>query len=234
MAELQANSSINSSQGSLPICIYCGRVRKPAPYRIRHGAPGPVLLCENRCCPECGGKLEARLHPATVRNGKRVMRASYWTHLEPMPLRNCPKCNNPYRPAYKRFPHPEMCTRCYALQRDRKWKAAHPEQRKEYDKRSAKRRTARVRFAKQFPPDWDDWALDSKIIGIELLRQEHISNPDLGERLDSSRLLKCPYADTWERALCGPKRGSKRAINFVGEIRKRLGKPARKDFIRSI
>lgn len=82
-------------------------------------------------------------------------------------------------------------------------------------------------IGKKFPPDWDHWPLDWKIIGTELLSVDYLSNPDLGTRMDSSRILKCPYSENWEKALSGPKLGSKRAINLVGQIRKRLGKPAR-------
>jgi hypothetical protein len=201
---------------TLPLCAYCGKVRRPVPYAFV-GEYGQ-LICENHCCPTCGNKLE--LHKGKSRRGW------YWRHAQPLSVRRCAICAEDFRPNIKK-PHSDTCSRCSPAARSKRWKLAHLDQVREADLIAAKRRTERVRFAKQFPPDWDEWPIDRRIIGVELLREKHISNEDLGERLDSSRLLRCPHADSWERALSGPKNGSKRAINLISEIRKRLGRPAK-------
>jgi hypothetical protein len=51
------------------------------------------------------------------------------------------------------------------------------------------------------PADWYDRPIDWRIIGTELLSKPSMSNRELGKRLDSSRLIKCPYATTWEIGL---------------------------------
>lgn len=75
------------------------------------------------------------------------------------------------------------------------------------------------------PADWWDKSIDYRIVGSELLSKAYMSNEELGKRLDSSRLLKCPYGtDGWEIAL----RGSGRAANYVTEIRKWVNRPGKR------
>ena len=78
----------------------------------------------------------------------------------------------------------------------------------------------------QRPKDWWDKPLDWRIIGGELLSREGpMSNLELGERLDVSRILSCPYhGDGWETALGRVKR----AVDYVWEIRRWVNRPAKK------
>ena len=66
------------------------------------------------------------------------------------------------------------------------------------------------------PADWLSKPIDWRIIGGELLSREgHMTNEELAERLDKSRILQCPYADDWETAF-GRK---KRAVDYLWGIR---------------
>jgi hypothetical protein len=100
----------------------------------------------------------------------------------------------------------------------------------EQDRDAAAKRTAaaladlRTKAAAR-PVNWWEKIIDWRIIGEELLSREGpMSNQELGERLDASRILKCPYhSDGWETALGR----IKRAMDFVSEIRTWVKRPAK-------
>jgi hypothetical protein len=78
------------------------------------------------------------------------------------------------------------------------------------------------------PHDWGEKPEDWRIIGSMLLSQDQISNEDLGKRLDSARIVKCPekYGNNWAEALSSDQRkNSKRAIDYIWEIRQWVRKP---------
>jgi len=78
------------------------------------------------------------------------------------------------------------------------------------------------------PADWHTKPIDWRIIGNELLSEPYISNIELGRRLDSSRLLDCPYGEeprSWKKALSSNKATLNRAaIKLVNEVRKWVGR----------
>jgi predicted transcriptional regulator len=74
------------------------------------------------------------------------------------------------------------------------------------------------------PADWWQKPVDDRIVATELLAKDYMSNKELGRRLDSSRLLNCPYGQTWELALSGPGR----AANYVTEVRKWVNRPGKR------
>lgn len=82
--------------------------------------------------------------------------------------------------------------------------------------------------AASLPADWERKSAIWWAIGLELLRWDYISNPDLGEHLDDAQ-LHCPYGeDGWANALSSDKnRRRKGAINRVTEIRSWVGKPGK-------
>ena len=101
-----------------------------------------------------------------------------------------------------------------------------PERRKkaaDHLRRVNAERNAKVKAAWR-PDDWLAKPIIWRIIGTELLSQDYISNKELGERFDSARIIECPYGETWKASLWGPEK-SKRATNFVGEIRNWVRKP---------
>ncbi len=114
-------------------------------------------------------------------------------------------------------------------------RAADPERFKKYAQKSyARHQKERTEYARQRraaawrPADWDTKPIEWRIIGTELLSQEYISNEDLGARLDSSRLLTCPYGDNWKSALSSTKATKREtATNLIGEIRKWVKRPGR-------
>jgi len=74
------------------------------------------------------------------------------------------------------------------------------------------------------PTDWFEKPIEYRIIGDLLISREgHMGNRELAERLDASRILKCPYAATWKIALSRPGR----ATNFVSDVRKWMQRPGR-------
>jgi len=76
------------------------------------------------------------------------------------------------------------------------------------------------------PSDWDVKPIEWRIIGTELLLStDYISNKDLGKRLDTSRLLTCPYGSSWEKAFSSDKKEKhKGAFNFISDIRRWVGR----------
>ena len=84
------------------------------------------------------------------------------------------------------------------------------------------------RIAAQYPPDWTLRSIDWRIVGMELLsEEEYISNEELAERLDRSRLLQCPYAETWKQAERARDSKGRDFMVYVNRIRKWVGKPGK-------
>jgi len=78
------------------------------------------------------------------------------------------------------------------------------------------------------PADWDTKPTDWRIIGNELLSKDYMSNVELGQRLDDSRLLRCPYGECWEGALSSNKQIVNRAaVKLVNEIRGWVNRPGK-------
>ncbi len=130
--------------GELPMCSHCGKVRTPVRYSLANKG-GRLVLCEDRCCPTCGGKLELHrvLDKAT---GKP--HSGYWAHALPLLPRNCvnPKCGKQFTPANTKKAHQEACSpACTAIIGTRKWQNSHPDQVREQNKQGAERRQAKVR-----------------------------------------------------------------------------------------
>ena len=88
--------------------------------------------------------------------------------------------------------------------------------------RALREELAALRAAR--PDDWDDAPIEWRIIGGELLsRKVYMSNDELAERLDGSRILRCPYANDWKTAVSRPGR----AANFISEVRAWVNRPGR-------
>jgi hypothetical protein len=78
----------------------------------------------------------------------------------------------------------------------------------------------------QRPSDWYGKPIEWRVVGTELLSADEVSNKQLGERLDGSRIFKCPYGKdgtNWQTALSGP--GS--ATNFISDVRKWMKRPGK-------
>lgn len=80
--------------------------------------------------------------------------------------------------------------------------------------------------ASQRPTDWDDRAIDWRIVATELLlKNGYLSNKNLADRLDASKILKCPYADTWRAAAADE--NNRGFVLFIGRVRKWVNRPGR-------
>lgn len=127
-------------------CKFCGKDRKLEPYslsKVRH-----VYLCENRCCPECGGKLE--VHEVLSKITGKV-EARYWAHALPLAPRKClnPNCGTEFVPKDKRSPHQKGCsTSCTQIISTRSWEMSHPTEVKELQQRSSQNRKEKVEQAR--------------------------------------------------------------------------------------
>jgi transposase-like protein/predicted transcriptional regulator len=79
------------------------------------------------------------------------------------------------------------------------------------------------------PQDWAGKPIEWRIIGTELLSCDgYMSNEDLGQRLDKSRILICPYGKSWKVALSSDKaKNNKRAVDLTSEIRGWVKKPGK-------
>jgi hypothetical protein len=92
--------------------------------------------------------------------------------------------------------------------------------------RDARKRTKQALAALERPKDWFEKPMDWRIIGTELLSQKYMDNAELGERLEESRILKCPYGPSWCRALSGAHK-NRSAVNFISDIRAWVNRPAK-------
>jgi hypothetical protein len=120
----------------------------------------------------------------------------------------------------------------------RGYRAADPERFRKYAQKSyAKHRTQRLDEAAKRrqvawrPRDWKERSTDWRIIGTELLKQDYISNEDLGGVLGASRIVMCPekYGKSWGAALSPDKRtNSKAATELVRQIRAWVGRPGKR------
>jgi hypothetical protein len=128
----------------LPICIHCGKVRMPVLWNLSNTHGQRLLLCEDRCCPTCGGKLE--LHTSLDKaTGKPAF--SYWAHALPLLPRNCsnPKCGKQFTPTNTKKAHKETCSHhCMQVVAVRNWEKMHPEQALKFQKQSSANRQANV------------------------------------------------------------------------------------------
>jgi predicted transcriptional regulator len=85
-----------------------------------------------------------------------------------------------------------------------------------------------LRAMTSLPQDWYQKPIEWRIVGNELLSRDYMSNVELGRGLDDSRLLTCPYGESWEKALSSNKRDLNRtAIKLVSAVRKWIGKPGK-------
>jgi hypothetical protein len=134
----------------LPMCKYCGKVRMPVLYNLSNTYGERLLLCENRCCPTCGGKLE--LHTTVDKaTGKPEIR--YWAHALPLLPRNCanPKCGKEFTPEDIKKAHQECCSKpCIRIFAVRNWEKNHPEEARKLAKKSAERRRHFTNLGRQF------------------------------------------------------------------------------------
>lgn len=105
-----------------------------------------------------------------------------------------------------------------------------PESKKRVNKFMRKQAVDAKRLrATALPDNWPMKPAGWVFIGSILKQHTYISNPALAILLDDCK-HKCPYADDWHTALSGAKRGgSKRAVDYIWEIRNWVGKPARPD-----
>ena len=78
--------------------------------------------------------------------------------------------------------------------------------------------------ARLHPADWMEKPTDWRVIGTELLSSEHMSNKQLAARLDASRIVKCPYGDTWTASVTD--RRFEKLVNLVRGWVKRPGRVA--------
>lgn len=130
-------------EADLPACSYCGKIRMPVLYSLSNKG-GRLFLCENRCCPTCGGKLEVHtvLDKATNKPA-----TSYWAHALPLHPRSCAnaKCGREFTPSDAKQAHKETCSRaCMQNFAARNWEKKHPEEARRLQKNSAKRRRERT------------------------------------------------------------------------------------------
>jgi hypothetical protein len=80
--------------------------------------------------------------------------------------------------------------------------------------------------AAQRPTGWDAKPIEWRIIGTELLLEVgYLSNKQLAARLDESKILRCPYADTWRAAAADE--NNRGFVLFISKVRKWVNKPGR-------
>lgn len=102
----------------------------------------------------------------------------------------------------------------------RSW-ANNPTGRQQQSERSKRVWAERLsRLAAALPADWRDKPLLWRIIGMELLSQDHMSNRTLASRLDNATIVRCPYAETWGRSV-----EARKVTVLINRIRKWVRKP---------
>jgi hypothetical protein len=73
------------------------------------------------------------------------------------------------------------------------------------------------------PKDWDDKPIDWRIIATELFSKPRMSNEELAERLDTSRIFgQCPYGPNWKVAM-----KEKNCSEFIRKIRVWVKRPGK-------
>jgi hypothetical protein len=87
-------------------------------------------------------------------------------------------------------------------------------------------RKQKVAFAQQFPPDWwNDDKADWRPIGSELLsRKGYMSNEELADRLNASRIIRCPFCKDGDWG-CITRTGP--AMNFITKVRRWVNRSGR-------
>jgi hypothetical protein len=104
------------------------------------------MLCENRCCPTCGGKLEVH---EVLNNVTGQVEARYWAHALPLPLRNCSHCGVEFRPERIQNAHQERCKAHRQIGATRQWEKNHPAEAKALQQRSSQNRQRKVKLAEE-------------------------------------------------------------------------------------
>jgi hypothetical protein len=150
-----------------------------------------------------------------------------WKHVLPLPLRVCEleSCRKPFAPYFKLVHTQKFC--CKAHEKTAGWQrfnATNPERRKALNQETLKRRNEQLQFARQYPSDWwDDDKADWRPIGSELLsRMGYMSNEDLADRLNTARIVRCPFCEDGDWG-CITRTG--RAMNFIAKVRKWVNRP---------
>lgn len=74
------------------------------------------------------------------------------------------------------------------------------------------------------PQDWFQKPTEWRIIGDQLLSNSCMSNKELAERLDGSRIVICPYGRTWRSAIEDEHKG---CTEFIRRIRGWIRRPGK-------
>ena len=181
----------------------------------RAARPKVIRICqyrEKKDGPICGIKFEAK--PRIGKNG-----ADYGVHPN---QRYCPKHATPAARAHGRWLNRNVERyKAYAIDyRDRNLVSVRKKQR---IAAKAKRDRVAATLAAR-PADWMKKPIEYRIIGGELTSIDgQMGNRELAQRLDLSRIIKCPYASTWTIALSG----AGRAANYISDIRKWMKRPGK-------
>jgi hypothetical protein len=90
-------------------------------------------------------------------------------------------------------------------------------------------RLAAIKAANRRPGDWREKPLPWRVIAdILILRDDPMSNRELGHALDTTQLIGCKYARTWTAALSSDtKTRSNTAAALVAKVRMWVNKPGR-------
>jgi len=75
------------------------------------------------------------------------------------------------------------------------------------------------------PDDWNEKPIEWRIIGNELLSRPSMSNAEVGASLDGSRIISCPYGNSWKAAM-----SQKACSEFLRKIRAWVKKPGKGTF----
>jgi hypothetical protein len=130
-------------------------------------------------------------------------------------------------------PHLSSMHNMYWRQYQRKHPGALRGPHKQLEARGAGMATMQRKYAERLsggrPSDWWERPIEYRIIGEILLSCDHwMRNQELGKILDGSRLIKCPYGDTWEAVLSSDAATKDpAATGFVMRIRKWVNKPGK-------
>jgi hypothetical protein len=199
-------------------CKFCGKDRRLVPYvlsKARH-----VFLCENRCCPECGGKLE--VHEVLNKAGK--VEARHWAHTLPLPPRNCSVCGVEFRPENIRQCHKKTCSdSCMRIAATRNWEKNHPAEAKDLARRSSRNRQKLVQLGKaSLQPKSAKRRKDSEskiTLLVRLLDEGAVSLNAVALRIFSETPETAPSLRDTEQAAAA---GNEEAIRDLSEKRERI------------
>lgn len=107
---------------------------------------------------------------------------------------------------------------------DARRKQTSERNKKVWAERKATLAAAEINLASAWrPTDWGKRPFEWRTIGTELLsRAGYMSNRELATRLDSSRIITCPYDKTWCAAI-----GRKECSMFIRRIRRWVHRPGK-------